>query len=312
VSAKDPRVITVFLPMTSASPLPIDFSQERSSLRPDRPFLQSSHSAGWQNITLIHKFCPPLETPEFQPLQHVVEINLSPNARGECRADGRLHTPVMAYGAAMIAPAFVNYQLTNSSAIESISIFLDPEFVAHTAYEAIDPDRVELTLCLGAFDPLIYGIGSSLKAELESGSSAPGFYVESLANTLATHLLRKYTARLQPLMVEDQRLAQYTFAQVVEYVDTYLDRPMELNDLAEIAGMSRFYFCRLFKQTTGTSPYQYVIQQRVERAKQLLTTTSLGVSEIASACGFANQSHLTRYFKRITQVTPTVFRTRSQ
>jgi AraC family transcriptional regulator len=306
--------------MHSASPLPIDFSQERplrclqssAPLQRHRPFLQSSHNAGWQNITLIHKFCLPAETPEFQPLQHVVEINLSPNAKGECRADGRLHTPTMAYGAAMIAPAFVNYQLANSSAIESISIFLDPAFVAHTVYEAIDPDRVELTLCLGTFDPLIYGIGLSLKAELEAGSNASSFYVESLANTLATHLLKKYTARPIPLMAGDAQLSTRTFGQVMEYVNTYLDRPITLNDLAQIAGMSRFYFCRLFKQTTGISPHQYIIQQRVERAQQLLLTTPLGISEIAFACGFANQSHLTRYFKRITKVTPTVFRTRSQ
>jgi AraC family transcriptional regulator len=293
--------------------LPVDFSQERSLLEGiKKPFLQSSHLVGWQNITLVHKFCPPAKTPEFQPLQHVIEVNLSPHSKAECRADGRLYTPNLAYGAVMIAPAFSSYQLANSSEIESVSIFLDPKFMANAAYEVIDPDRIELTLCLGTFDPLIYGIGRSLKMELESGSSASSFYIESLANTLAVHLLRKYTTQPLALTVIGTQIPQRNFTQVIEYINAYLDRSISLNDLAQIAGMSQFYFCRLFKQTTGITPHQYIIQQRIERAKQLLIHSSLEVAEIASACGFANQSHLTRYFKRITTVTPTVFRARSQ
>ncbi|NJS10840.1 MAG: helix-turn-helix transcriptional regulator, partial [Microcoleus sp. CSU_2_2] len=68
--------------------------------------------------------------------------------------------------------------------------------------------------------------------------------------------------------------------------------------------ISSYHFCRLFKQSTGFSPHQYVIQQRVERAKQLLRQGQMSIGEIAIACGFSHQSHFNRHFKRLTGVTP--------
>ncbi|MEG4942592.1 helix-turn-helix transcriptional regulator [Microcoleus sp. F4-D5] len=75
-------------------------------------------------------------------------------------------------------------------------------------------------------------------------------------------------------------------------------------ELAGIAQLSPYYFSRAFKQSVGISPHQYVIQQRVERAKQLLLQGNMSLYEIAIACGFTHQSHLTRHFKRLTGVTP--------
>jgi len=80
-------------------------------------------------------------------------------------------------------------------------------------------------------------------------------------------------------------------------------------ELAAIAQLSVFHFCRSFKRSTGFTPHQYVIQQRVERAKQLLKDGKMGISEVAIACGFTHQSHLNRHFKRLTGVPPKKFST---
>jgi len=77
--------------------------------------------------------------------------------------------------------------------------------------------------------------------------------------------------------------------------------------LAAIAQLTPYHFCHSFKQFVGISPHQYVIQQRVERAKQLLVHGKMSLSEIALACGFTHQSHLNRHFKRLTVVTPKTF-----
>jgi AraC family transcriptional regulator len=79
---------------------------------------------------------------------------------------------------------------------------------------------------------------------------------------------------------------------------------LELEELAQQVGMSLFYFSRLFKQSLNITPHQYVIGQRVERAKQLLRNSELPLADIALECGFANQGHLNRHFKRLTGVTP--------
>ena len=71
--------------------------------------------------------------------------------------------------------------------------------------------------------------------------------------------------------------------------------------------MSRFYFCRLFKQSTGITLYQYLIKCRTERAKALLLQGNLSIADVALAVGFSNQSHFTKHFKRLVGVTPKKF-----
>ncbi|NEQ26925.1 MAG: helix-turn-helix transcriptional regulator, partial [Microcoleus sp. SIO2G3] len=83
-----------------------------------------------------------------------------------------------------------------------------------------------------------------------------------------------------------------------------LAQEISLNAIADYLGISRYYFCRQFKQSTGLSPHQYVIQQRVERAKQLLLQGKMSIANVAQVCGFTHQSHLNRHFKRLTGVTP--------
>ncbi len=248
----------------------------------------------------------------MQPLQHILEINLSPNDRVECRADGRLYQPDIGLGAMMLAPADGFYQMANLGEMEPISISIDRDFVARTAHEFLDSDQVELMLTMGASDLLIYGIGMSLKAELESGTPASGLYIDSLTNTLAIHLLRRYALHKDAQMLPGEPLLKHDFAQVIDYIEASLGQTIELDELAKVAGMSRFYFCRVFKEMVGTTPHQFVIQRRVERAKSLLKKSILSIAEIAIVCGFANQDHLTRYFKRLMNVTPGVFRRRSQ
>jgi AraC family transcriptional regulator len=97
-------------------------------------------------------------------------------------------------------------------------------------------------------------------------------------------------------------------SQLLDYIHHHLDQDITVTDLAAIANMSRYYFASLFKQSTGVAPYQYVLIQRVERAKQLLKQPEFSLAEIASASGFANQSHFTRQFRQLTGVTPKTYR----
>jgi AraC family transcriptional regulator len=103
---------------------------------------------------------------------------------------------------------------------------------------------------------------------------------------------------------ERLRLTRTQLQQAIDYIHAHLDRDLSLSQIAKIINISPTYFASLFKRATGTSPHQYVIEQRVKRAKSLLSKTDLAIADIALQVGFSSQSHLTQQFKRFTGMTP--------
>jgi AraC family transcriptional regulator len=83
---------------------------------------------------------------------------------------------------------------------------------------------------------------------------------------------------------------------------------VSLEAIAQHLGMSRYYFVRLFKQSMGTTPHQYVLPQRIERAKGLLKQRQEAISDIALGCGFADQNHFGKLFRQMTGTTPKAYR----
>ncbi len=106
------------------------------------------------------------------------------------------------------------------------------------------------------------------------------------------------------LKFKNRGLTRTQLQQVLDYIHTYLDRDLSLAELAEVINISPTYFASAFKQAIDISPHQYVIQQRVERAKLMLKKTDLAIADIALQVGFSSQSHLTQQFKRLTGMTP--------
>jgi AraC family transcriptional regulator len=104
-------------------------------------------------------------------------------------------------------------------------------------------------------------------------------------------------------------LAPHVRRRSVEYIEAHLDEPIRLQDLATIGQLSAFHFQRMFRASYGVSPHGWVAYRRVERAKSMLCGKE-PIAQIASACGFSSQSHMTRAFKLGTGVTPSAYRQR--
>ena len=90
----------------------------------------------------------------------------------------------------------------------------------------------------------------------------------------------------------------------------HLNQDLSLSALAQQIGFSPYHFARLFRQTIGESPHQFVLSQRIEHAQSLLKETGQPLAQIALTCGFANQSHLTQAFRRTLGLTPAEYRAR--
>jgi AraC family transcriptional regulator len=122
------------------------------------------------------------------------------------------------------------------------------------------------------------------------------------------HLLRNHSATQLRVALYNGGLSDRQLLQVTDYINDHLAQDIKLSDLAQLLGMSQFHFSRLFKQSMGVTPHQYVLQQRVERAKQLLKETKLSVMEIALLCGFSSHSHLGKWFRQHIGMTPKAYR----
>jgi AraC family transcriptional regulator len=94
---------------------------------------------------------------------------------------------------------------------------------------------------------------------------------------------------------------------LIEHIDASLDRTITLQDLAALAGLSEFHLQRMFTVSCGVSPHGFILNRRIDQARRMLAGSE-PIAQIASACGFSSQSHLTRMFKAVTGTTPSAYR----
>ena len=208
-----------------------------------------------------------------------------------------------------ICPAEVSGLWAWDSIDESLMFAIEPLFLCRTAEEVVglDANNVELLSTVSAYDPQIEAIARLFQSELDTGGMGGQLYAESLMQVFIIHVLRRYCA-FQPKMQHPAvGLPTHRLQQVLDYIHSYLERPLQLAELAEISGMSQYYFCRLFKQSMGVAPYQYVLQQRMEKAKELLQQGRYTIAEIALLVGCMDQSRFARHFKKYFGVTPKTF-----
>jgi AraC family transcriptional regulator len=283
-------------------------SSQRSQRLNDKTLTLSSWQMGWNGILVE----------QYQDLSNSIEVELPATSDhwlvlplGEPvhltqKSDDRLHQFIIQNGDSILVPAGLpSYWCRREGICDALHIRLKPDLIIQAA-EASEIDTQQLTLmnCFGQQDLQLHQIAMLLLAELESGGMMGQLYVESLTQVLAIHLLRHYSTITQTITSENRSLTHTQLQQAINYIHTYLNRDLSLAELASVINISPTYFASLFKQAMGISPHQYVIQQRVEHAKLMLSKTDLAIADIALQVGFSSQSHLTQQFKRLTGMTP--------
>lgn len=301
--------------MSVKQPLVINYVDLPKFL-PNPPLL-TSFQAGWSSIQLAHYYQQSIDLPEALSSQHMIFVVLGHQACDwEFVSEGRLQKisyqeKDLASSCIQIVPADLPYGSRSISIVQSIEwihCYLEPTFVAQIAHESVNPDRVELALTWKKPDLLIQQIGLALRSSLEENGVGSRFYADSMATALSAHLLRYYSTRNHQLREHEDGLSKQKLRQAIEYIEAHLGEDISLTDIANELGMSQYYFCHLFKRSTGISPHQFLIHQRVERAKHLLRQPNRTVTSVAMECGFANQSHFARCFRQCTGMNPNQFR----
>ena len=149
---------------------------------------------------------------------------------------------------------------------------------------------------------------TEMEREVTSGSATGPLYGDLLGLSLSVVLIRKYGHAPATPALHKGGISKPRLKHVIDYIATNLSSEIRLEDLASIAGLSVFHFARAFRESTGVTPHQYVLQRRVDTVKTLLRSRDWNLEAIASAAGFADASHLTKAFRRNTGTTPTTWR----
>lgn len=293
--------------MSAEKLLTLDFSKEEVLTKVFRQLpVLTSKQAGWNGIFLAYDYHLPGETPEVAAQQYGIGIFtevLTPIG-AERKLDDRFQREQVVQGDVVVVPANTGHRVQWDTAGGIIMLGFEPTVFTQAIYETIDPDRVAIAPHFAKPDPLICQMGLTLKAELESGGLNSRLYAEAIANLLAIHLLQHYSTQKPTIKHYTGGLPKNKLQQAIDYINANLDRPLGLTELAQVVQMSPGYFSRLFKQSTGLAPHQYLIQCRVKLAKQLLCQGEFAIAEVAYKVGFANQGHLNYHFKRSFGITP--------
>lgn len=263
----------------------------------------------WSGIEILHRRV--LSGELIEPGADVHEINITlagsltiekhnPNGNTEFNCGAR--------GNVCLTTAGQSLKASWDDHLECLTINLKPSFVEQVALENRFTSRFELIDIYKRRDPLIHQIGLALIEEMNSETPAGRIYAESLSQTLVFHLLKNYsTANFAPENISGG-LSGYRLRRVREFIHANLERDLTLAEIAAVADLSQFHFARAFRRTTGLTPQQYLMQQRIERAKELLASDDLPIVEISLRTGFKNQSHFTTLFRKFTNVTPKLWR----
>lgn len=254
----------------------------------------SSAANGWRGILVEHHCIPSMEMSEHYVQGHRLIVHIGKPIEYEWRDDSRWRSKVLQPGAFCLqSHGEINLPRWHDT-FEFLAIALDPAFLAHSFQDMGLSGAIRFQVRRAAFDPVITQFARRFKTEIESGSYCGALYGESLAIAFSLHLLERHSQHPKSISQPKGKLTSIQLWELIELIHINLSDELSLSDLAAHLNLSPFHFARLFKSSLGLSPHQYVLQNRIERAKKLIsgsTSSGLSLADIAVQVGFYDQTH---------------------
>lgn len=162
----------------------------------------------------------------------------------------------------------------------------------------------------GVDDPVLRHLALALRPAFAHPEQASHLFVDHVTLAVATHVAATYGRMSERRYHHSGGLSPWQHRRALALLDERLDGNLRIADLAKQCGLSGSYFTQAFKKSAGVTPHRWLMQRRIEKARELLRNPGMTPAEIALACGFANQSHFTRVFRAVVGCPPVEWRRR--
>jgi AraC family transcriptional regulator len=289
-------------------PIIINHKEENSVLKifPFKPILSSTNK-GKSGIHFEHYQLTAHETPEYVPMHHAIAVSYK-SIKIDRYLDGKLNNERFDKDHILVTPSKVAHKFSCTNRSSFSLLYFQPQLIKDMAFDLINPDRIELLPHLARPDPLISGIARFIGLQAESERMIDTTYFDQLSLTINMHLLKYYCSKEHQFVENNYKLSKIQLEGVKEYIENNLSQKLELQKLADVLGLSRYHFARIFKKTVGITPAHYIIDRRLAKATDLLNNTSLNAGAIARQVGFCDHSHFSRSFKKNYGLSPDQYR----
>ncbi|CAG9185536.1 HTH-type transcriptional activator RhaR [Cupriavidus laharis] len=198
----------------------------------------------------------------------------------------------------------------HGSAFDNLRMRVERRVLQDFARELGVRGPVSLSNPAGSVDPVIFNLAQALLPSLDGPEQRQRLFLDQMVGAFLIHILQAYgsaaaSGRHRPRLTPRQE------ALAKEILSAHLPGNISVDEVAAQCNLSRSHFIRAFCNSTGKTPYQWLTERRIEVVKNCLAAGTVPISMIAAECGFVDQSHLTRVFKRVTGVTPADWRKRN-
>jgi AraC family transcriptional regulator len=268
----------------------------------------TSAAMGWRGILIEQHCIPSMELPEHYVQGHRLLVHMGEPIEFEWKDSNRWRSKVLQPGEFCLqSHGEINLPRWHDT-FKFLAIAIDPTFIEQSFQDTGLQEAIRFQEQRAGFDPAIAYFARQFKAEIESGSYCGALYGESLALSFSLYLIEQHCDRSQHISRPRGRLSSLQLRETIELIHANLSEELCLAHLAASLNLSTFHFARLFKNTLGLSPHQYVLQNRVERAKKLMAISrGSTLTDIALQVGFYDQTHFGKAFKRVVGVSPKAF-----
>jgi AraC family transcriptional regulator len=295
--------------MTALSPPKIEaFQKGRQIPLPGEPVLSSFVTLGEEVVLQKHVTPYPAEYPEHEHRTHVLFLPQGMPVRVDFRIEGKRFKAKAHPGQAWIIPRAMPHSVRFSGKHAGLLLSIGIAQFERHVHQIAQGRRIELIPGFNLVDGQLEHLLSGLLTVAQDASFADALVGELIVNAICIRLAKCYATAKPILAPRRGGLPLARLNRVLEFIHANLDKKVSLSALAEAAHMNMYYFASLFRQSMGVSPHQYVLDRRVERAKQLLSNQKLSVLDVGLRVGFSHQNNFARAFRRQAGVSPGRFR----